>query len=188
MDWLNQAYPVLFIDLGCGPLTSGLALADFYFSKSGEKLKFNYWGIDIATSMQDKAKQFSKTTIFSDQCEWYFSDSWNNQEEVLESIQDKATKIIINASYLFASSSLDEKDLAGFINHINEKYKYNETIFLFQNPVNLDKSKKFTTFKKNLKTLKSVKQFEETVFYQNKPNSYFEPRKETVHFEILSNH
>ncbi|MCP4108742.1 MAG: hypothetical protein GY749_24875 [Desulfobacteraceae bacterium] len=56
----NPKLKPLFIDIGCGPLTSGLALGDIYCQKSNKKIDFNYIGIDNADSMLKKAKEFSQ--------------------------------------------------------------------------------------------------------------------------------
>ncbi|KYC39093.1 hypothetical protein WA1_34485 [Scytonema hofmannii PCC 7110] len=54
---------ILFIDFGCGPLSSGLALA-MYYAKSaksnGQFIKVNYIGLDKAESMLKKAREFSQ--------------------------------------------------------------------------------------------------------------------------------
>ncbi len=181
--------PIVFIDLGCGPLTSGLALGEYFHIKTSQKLSMNYFGIDIAKSMLKKAKDFSEIDLFSNQCSWTFSDNWNGVfNNICNQIIQNKTKIVINASYLFASSSLDENDLAKFINKLNRKFPNNETIFFFQNPVNPTRNSKFFSFKEKLKFLKKSMQFNEIVYYNNYPNSHYEPKKETVYFEILTNH
>lgn len=188
-DRISGENPIIFIDLGCGPLTSGLAIGDFFYAQKQDKLTLQYFGVDIAESMLKKAEEFSKHEIFNEESEWFFAENWNDiLETVTEKIIPLKSKIIINASYLFASDSMDELDLATFVNNINESFPNNETMFFFQNPVNPARNSKFHKFKKQLKYLKNVQQFDEKVFYNTFPNSQYEPKKEIVYFEILTNH
>ncbi|MDD9855670.1 MAG: class I SAM-dependent methyltransferase [Gammaproteobacteria bacterium] len=58
-DEISQ--PMLFIDFGCGPMTSGLALAEVLSGKAaGYKRETAYFGVDVSQNMVDKAKSINK--------------------------------------------------------------------------------------------------------------------------------
>lgn len=53
---------IFFVDFGCGPLSSGIALAEHYLESQAnnrEKINFNYVGIDQSDSMLMKARKTS---------------------------------------------------------------------------------------------------------------------------------
>lgn len=174
-----------FIDLGCGALTSGLAMASLYHDKEEQPLQFNYVGIDIAESMLKKAKEFKDTALFHEQAEFHFYANWELlEDEILEQIIHNDTFVIFNASYLFASSSLDEISLAKFTNQIVAKT--NKSIyFVFQNPDRADRNVKYNAFKSHLNAHELVTNNIKRVHYRNNPNSSYEPSNEVVYFEIL---
>jgi len=174
-----------FIDLGCGALTSGLAMASLYHDKEEQLLQFNYVGIDIAESMLKKANEFKDTAIFHEQAKFHFYTNWELLEnDILEQIIDNDTFVIFNASYLFASSSLDEISLAKFVNQIVAKT--NKSIyFVFQNPDRADRNVKYNDFKSKLNAHDLVINDVKRVYYKNNPNSSYEPSNEVVYFEIL---
>jgi len=178
-----KSYPAVFIDLGCGPLTSGLALADLYLSKEGNPLKINYFGIDIAPAMLSKAAEFAQLDLFDKTSSFTFDTSWNNFS--MADFAGKAgenTHFFINASYLFASSSLDIINLAKFVSNLGKHYKY--VFFIFQNPDRADRNVKWAEFKK-LIAYKEIFKDVERVAYKTNPSSASEPGSEDVSFEIL---
>ncbi|MDD9856562.1 MAG: hypothetical protein OXU96_00695 [Gammaproteobacteria bacterium] len=53
--------PVLFVDFGCGPMTSGLALAEVLSGRvAGYKRQVAYFGVDASRNMVNKAKIINK--------------------------------------------------------------------------------------------------------------------------------
>jgi hypothetical protein len=174
-----------FIDFGCGALTSGLAIASLYQDNENKSLKINYLGIDIAESMLEKAKEFSKTELFDIQSLFYFYTSWELIEDnFIENLTKNNAFIIFNASYLFASSSLNENSLANFVNKITSKLDKN-AYFIFQNPDRADRNEKYQSFKKQI-SFKVEASETQKIYYKNNASSTFEPSNETVNFEILS--
>lgn len=176
---------LVFIDFGCGSLTSGLALASLYYDNEDEPISMQYIGIDIAESMLEKAKEFTETELFSPNSEFSFYSSWNLvPERTISEITQGNFFVIFNASYLFASSSLDERSLASFVNKITSHLK-NKAYFVFQNPDKADRNEKYKKFKKDV-----VHEIEasdtQKIYYKNNSNSTFEPSSEVVNYEILS--
>lgn len=176
---------LVFIDLGCGSLTSGLALASLYYDIENEPISMRYIGIDIAESMLEKAKEFSETVLFSPRSEFNFYSSWDIvPDSVVAEITQNNSFVIFNASYLFASSSLNEKSLASFVNKII-LHLTNKAYFVFQNPDRVDRNEKYKKFKKDV-THQIEASDTQKIYYKNNSNSTFEPSSEVVNYEILS--
>lgn len=176
---------LIFIDFGCGSLTSGLALASLYYDNENEPISMRYIGIDIAESMLEKAKEFSESELFSPNSVFNFYSSWDLvPDSVVAEISQNNSFVIFNASYLFASSSLEEKSLASFVNKITSLLS-NKAYFVFQNPDRADRNHKYKNFKKYLPNQIEVSGTQK-IYYKNNSNSTFEPSSEVVNYEILS--
>ena len=102
----------------------------------------------------------------------------------IENLIKNNSFIVFNASYLFASSSLNENSLANFVNKITSKLDKN-AYFIFQNPDRADRNEKYQKFKKQI-SFKEMAKETDKVYYKNNANSTFEPSFEIVNFEILS--
>ncbi|MBW4570110.1 MAG: class I SAM-dependent methyltransferase [Tolypothrix carrinoi HA7290-LM1] len=158
---------LLFIDFGCGPLTSGIALALHYAKSaknSGEKINFNYIGMDKAKSMLEKASEFSLYSgLFHSNTTFQFFNTYANYSpnfiEVLcdyidNHISDK-TLIVLNFSYLFASPSLKVDRLISFVKNLLNKYLYKEVCLIFQNPQGINLNKNWHFFQNQVLKLKT---------------------------------
>ncbi|WP_026966938.1 class I SAM-dependent methyltransferase [Algoriphagus terrigena] len=176
---------LVLIDFGCGSLTSGLALASLFYDYEDEPITMRYIGIDIADSMLEKAKEFAQTELFSPNTKFDFYSSWNLIPEsiVAEAIKSDCV-VIFNASYLFASSSLEIESLALFVNKITLRLE-SKSHFVFQNPDRADRNEKYKRFKKNV-AHKIEASGTQRIYYKNNSNSTFEPSSEVVNYEILS--
>jgi hypothetical protein len=142
-------YKPVFIDLGCGPMTSGLAIADLINSRTGDPISFSYFGVDIAPPMLAKCHEFKELPIFSDDCHFNFVLNWNDiDSSLLAELAGKNNPIIFNASYLFASRSIDAEELAYYVNNIAQNYT--NVYFVFQNPDRTDRNEKYEVFKSYL--------------------------------------
>jgi hypothetical protein len=146
----NSEYKPVFIDLGCGPMTSGLALADLVHSTTDSGINFSYIGVDISTPMMNKAKTFKSLEIFSEDATFNFFTNWNEiDHQLLNDLAGKNNPIIFNASYLFASSSVNPFDLGQYVMNIAKTFK--NVFFVFQNPNRIDRNIKYEVFKENIK-------------------------------------
>lgn len=181
----QKSKELVFIDFGCGSLTSGLALASIYYDNENEPISMRYIGIDIAESMLEKAKEFSETELFNPNSEFSFYSNWDLVPySVVAKITQNNSFVIFNASYLFASSSLDEKSLASFVNKITSLLT-NKAYFVFQNPDRADRNEKYKKFKKDVAHQIEASNTQK-IYYKNNSNSTFEPSSEVVNYEILS--
>jgi hypothetical protein len=93
--------------------------------------------------------------------------------------------ILINTCYLFASPSLDISKLATFVNEVRSQNKKVLKYLLFQNPDDREKNKKYFRFKELIEPYETTYSEVDTVFYNNKRNSPFEPTSEHVFYELL---
>jgi hypothetical protein len=151
---LDPSKNIVFIDFGCGPLTSGVALAWYYrFLDPNKQLDFHYIGIDNCEAMIRKAREISLRPGWIDCC-FDFLKSYKSHDYILELIdiylssgQYKEYLIVLNYSYLFASNTLDEKKLAELVQEILNTYKSHKICLLYQNPNKKDLNSKWEEFK-----------------------------------------
>ena len=178
----------LVIDIGCGPGTSLLALGDYIRTKTNNPTSLNYVGIDIASSMCEKASEFSNATIFSSTSNFEFYTDWDHSLDHIKSQIEKTNIILINASYLFASESLDVGKLGAFINTILTHFNDKPIYFLFQNPDKEIRNNKYFIFKQIVYKFDTHFSNVDTIKYQTTRRfSQYAPKTETVKIEVLSN-
>jgi hypothetical protein len=175
----NDDYKPVFIDLGCGPMTSGLALADLIHSNVGAGIDFSYIGIDISEAMLSKAQSFQKMPIFSAKATFRFATNWNDVDAAeLSKLAGANNPIIFNASYLFASSTLKAKDLCKYIRDVSKVYS--NVYLVFQNPNNVDRNVKYEEFKQCIKHSCLLKRVENISY-----KAASKEANEDVYYEII---
>jgi DNA replication ATP-dependent helicase Dna2 len=181
----NKAYSITFIDLGCGPLTSGLALAEIYLNETKAALCFNYIGIDISEAMIRKAKEFAESDLFDTKSIFQFYPSWNDiPTSTLDNLAGKNNPFFLNASYLFANLSEDDvDDLVRFAQRLITNYK--NVHFVFQNPDRVDRNTNWERFKNQLR-FKEIDKKVEQIIYKTSKSALREPGSEDVYYEILT--
>jgi SAM-dependent methyltransferase len=183
----NSTGRIKFIDIGCGPGTSGLAFANYIFEKTKIPAVFDYFGIDTSLNMQNQAKEMMKNQIFTSNYIPYFVRSINNIE--INSLANSSC-IILNASYVFASEDLSIDEIVTFINDLRKIHRYTPKYLLFQNPANkisnIELNKRYTEFKKLLGNYEEIyiKKCERICYY-NQIKMYGEPKFRDVYLEIL---
>jgi hypothetical protein len=131
---------IVFIDFGCGPLTSGVALAWYYEFLDDKQQDFHYIGIDNGEAMIRKAREISERQAWRG-CTFNFLESYESHDSILESLDKYLSSgqyqnylIVLNYSYLFASNTLDEEKLAELVKKILNTYKSHKICLLYQNP------------------------------------------------------
>jgi hypothetical protein len=145
---------IVFIDFGCGPLTSGVALAWYYGSLDDKKQQdFHYIGIDSCEAMIRKAIEISERQAWRG-CTFKFLESYEDHASILNEIdiylssrQYEEDLIVLNYSYLFASSTLDVEKLAELVKKILNTYKSHKICLFFQNPPPEFLNRKWEKFK-----------------------------------------
>lgn len=127
---------VIFIDFGCGPLTSGVALWTF-----ARQSDITYLGIDNSQAMLDKAKAVNeygpdRWQPFFDKDKFELICDYHYLTQLLDNHIEKGdrTQIIFNFCYLLASETLDIENLSRVLTPIVEKYSQHKMCVVYQNP------------------------------------------------------
>lgn len=153
--------PLLLVDFGCGPMTSGLALAEVLSEQASDyKTRTAYFGIDISQNMVNKANYINqKFELFVPQ---YF--------EVVRNCRFDAQKIpidfpapgvlVLNLSFAFAPKTLqcneDVQSVGQFASDWKEYVASNtqceKTLIIYLNPQGSEES----FFNSNWNTFKNA--------------------------------
>lgn len=173
---------IKFIDIGCGPATSGIALVDYINSKTDSPVLLDYFGIDIYASMRDTGADFMKNEIVDNRSRIRLMEGFNDLN--FEELQDGSC-ILINTCYLFASPSLDVEQLATLVNKVRSQNTAVLKYLLFQNPSDKEKSRKYFQFKELIAPFEVTYSEVDTIYYNNKRNSPYEPTREHVFYELI---
>lgn len=132
---ISKENKVVFIDFGCGPLTSGIAFHAF----TGQ-CDITYLGIDSSQTMLNKAagiNNYGPNTYrepFFDKIE-LIRDSDGLPRLLDRSIENgDGTQIIFNFCYFFSSPTLDIDNLSDVLIEVMKKYNQHKMCFIYQNP------------------------------------------------------
>ena len=127
---------VVFIDFGCGPLTSGVAFRTF-----ARRSDIIYLGIDNSQAMLDKAKEVNeygpdRWKPFFDKNKFELICDYDHLTGLLDKYIEKVnkTQIIFNFCYFLASKTLVVQDLSDVLTRIVEKYNQCKMFVIYQNP------------------------------------------------------
>jgi SAM-dependent methyltransferase len=177
---------IKFIDIGCGPGTSGLAFATYITEKTGQPAIFDYIGIDTAITMQQEAVNILTNDFFIGEGHITFADGINKIN--LDNLSNPSC-IIINACYVFASPSLEVEPIADFIRMIQHQFKYCPKYLVYQNlsdkDFNLWANQKYIDFKLLLDSFNLEYSGNQKVSYYNQRNMIGNSKNIEVFFEIL---
>ena len=126
---------VVFIDFGCGPMTSGIAF--WAYARQDNVI---YLGIDTSQAMLEKAKEINlygprryRTPFFN---RFEVISNYSELAELLERYisTNENTSIILNFCYFLASRTLDASNLSEVINQIIQRFSKNQIGVVYQNP------------------------------------------------------
>ncbi len=129
---------VFFIDIGCGPLTSGIA-----FLAATSECNITYIGIDRSQAMLNKACEINQYGIDKYSTKPFFQNSHFDKDytklphllESLEINQPNNTLIILNFCYVLASKTININLLSKTLNQIIQRYRAFKFTIVYQNPV-----------------------------------------------------
>ena len=158
---ISQKNKVVFVDFGCGPLTSGIAFRAF----AGQS-DITYLGIDSSRTMLNKAVTINKYGLNTYKEPFYDKFELIRDVDDLTKLLDKSiedgdgTQVIFNFCYFFSSPTLDLNNLSKALIQIMKKYNQHKMCFVYQNPDHrslskLDRLKMYGKWEK-LKTNLSV--------------------------------
>ena len=132
---MREEDKIVFIDFGCGPLTSGIAFQTF----AGQD-DIAYLGIDSSQTMLNKAAAinqygpnkyrnpfFDKIALIRD---------YNGLTGLLDKYieKDDRAQIILNFCYFFSSPTLDITNLSDVLIQIMKAYNQHKMCLIYQNP------------------------------------------------------
>ena len=196
------SHKVVFIDFGCGPLTSGIA-----FWAAARQSDVIYLGIDSSQAMLDKAKEVNEYGPNR----WYpfFSKfetirNYSQLIQLLDNYIERGAKlqIIFNFCYFLASRTLDIHELYhNVLLEIVEKYYMHKISVVYQNPDprrlserrRLELHGKWRILKDNLEYECKISRFGSQITQSNIEQFRYDslidgsPHNPKVYFDILSN-
>ena len=134
---LSETDKVVFIDFGCGPLTSGIAFRAF-----ARQNNITYLGIDSSRTMLNKADVINKygpneyTDPFFDKLELIHDYNYDDLTRLLDKYIENGdkTQVIFNFCYFFSSPTLDTNNLSDVLSQIMQKYNQHKMCLIYQNP------------------------------------------------------
>jgi hypothetical protein len=192
-DEVFQHGKPVFIDFGCGPLTSGMALADYYRNLYGNPLTVSYTGIDICDPMLAKAGEFSTYEgSFGADSDFTFLSSWNDIEpgRLRNDLQGGAP-LVLNFSYFFGQeiNENDLRDLSAYVRNLKATYQETKLRIVFLNASYPAANERYREFKRSLGLSGHIGRFDKVrTRYMTDFNQleYQEPEKTNVCYEVLS--
>lgn len=162
---------ITFIDIGCGPFTSGFAFLYFtqlqgisekITSRKG-KTQLEYFGIDNANSMWALGhKMLSDYQPLLTDNEFRYEDATVNPDfKSIPQLIGKVsadTSIIINCCYFFASETLNVVDFTTAIQELLTNNPHSKVLFMYQNaPTDASRvGSKYSNFRQAIKGLTAV--------------------------------
>ena len=134
---ISENSKVVFIDFGCGPLTSGIAFQTF----AGQS-DIIYLGIDSSRTMLDKAaviNRYGPNTYrepFFDKFALIHDYNYDTLNRLLDTYIEKGdgTQIIFNFCYFFSSPTLDINNLSDVLIQTMKAYNQHKACLIYQNP------------------------------------------------------
>ena len=188
---------VVFVDFGCGPLTSGIA---FWAAFSGHR-DITYLGIDSSKAMRDKARVINRYGPYRDAP--FFTKGnlildYNQLHDYLDNYitAGDQTQIVFNFCYFLASKMLKIWDLSDCLTQIVAKYSQHKICMVYQNPVRSpDSHRNWSALKGKLPTFRgqiaasNVEKFS-CDWFRSLNGQLVSMRTRSpidVHFDILSN-
>lgn len=137
------------VDLGCGPGTAGLALTECL-----KQPNVRYIGLDIAKAMLRNATAMLQAAIdkslLGKKSTLAMTSSWPILCKSPAGYRE-ATKVFINATYLFASDSLKVDDVCTLVMAIKESPQVRRLLFVYSNTDAEISGEKFRTFKRTMR-------------------------------------
>ncbi|RWY48178.1 hypothetical protein [Mucilaginibacter gilvus] len=180
--FIKQPGTIKFIDIGCGPATSAIAFIDYLISLGMEVAEFDYIAVDYYNSMLKGAADMMDNELHQP----VNASIYINELKLLDlDVLEDASCVLINTSYLFASDSLNENELAESIQNILKIPNKCPKFLFFQNVIEPEKNEKYERFKNILHDPELIFEENRVVKYNNYRHSTWPPTSERVRFEVI---
>ena len=131
--------PLLFIDFGCGPMTSGLALADILSKRFPDyRNHISYFGIDASRNMVAKAKSINaEYNLFAPEHFEIVQDTKFDSRQIPQSFP-KAFTVVLLLSFVLAPDTYKSggvnKLVAEWKSFVNTQHECGEVYIIYVNP------------------------------------------------------
>ncbi|WP_163011420.1 class I SAM-dependent methyltransferase [Pseudomonas viridiflava] len=126
----RQFQAATIIDIGCGPFTAGLALANVI----GQSCDYRYYGVDTSSSMLSLAADLSNAVRAENQLSVRTEISFHEKLSKISFGPRRGTQItLFILSYLLASKSIDVKKLVSEIDKARNAIGLGPTFLLYTN-------------------------------------------------------
>ena len=180
---------ILFIDFGCGPLTSGIA-----FWAATKQPNITYIGIDSSQTMLNKAQEINQYGADRDSREPFYKNfhlirNYNQLSKLLEDIRIEnpdETLTIFNFCYFLQSKTLEIVDLESLAEVLYFADVGGYTCMVYQDPVSKSFQDKWYNFKRWVITYHS--QFNESGFGWQDPTQEMSVKYERLRIFPTSTH
>ena len=132
---ISKENKIVFIDFGCGPLTSGIAFRVF-----AGQCDITYLGIDSSQTMLNKAAAINTYGPNTYREPFFDKIALIRDADGLPRLLDGSiengdgTQIIFNFCYFFSSPTLDIDNLSDVLIEVMKKYNQHKMWFIYQNP------------------------------------------------------
>ena len=163
---------ICFIDVGCGPFTSGLAFNSILSKPENKVYKTaTYIGIDTSNKMLEKGQSVYNSISTPNFQQAIFNTDMNSITDGLHLMTNQSEELIfiLNYSYLFASHSLDVEEFVSFTNTILTQFCNTarcKLIVLQQNPKTDSLNIKWNEYANKLSALSRKETFPKLLGFQ----------------------
>ena len=152
--------PLLFVDFGCGPMTSGLALAEILSEQPSDyKAQTTYFGIDASHHMVKKAKYINaKYKLFSPECFKVVQGTQFDPQMILDSFPEPKI-VVLCLSFVLAPDTFRPAGRAENIvrkladdwkEFVENQPQCKETRIIYLNPLDMEFHSNWHSFKGKL--------------------------------------
>ena len=205
-DVFSQSRNIVFIDIGCGPYTSGLSFLHFTRLQSTRKqlnpfkqnLRLEYHGIDNSDGMLalgNTLLAMYQKTINDGGYRFLITaqDADYNNIPIQIGSRDSQTTIILNCCYFFASQSINVTDFTNAIQTLINNNPSSKIILFYQNAFTnyVHIGRNYLNFRKAIQGLSQNRTNIETLqfsFVDEFNSTMYESFTGKVKFQVLKNY
>ncbi len=146
IDYPQRMNNATILDIGCGPFTAGLALANVI----GNEVAFRYVGVDTSEQMRafggELVEAARNEAGLSSEAQVYFTGSI----DTFDFGQSRSGWTVVVLSYLLASASLDIEQLVRQIVNVCRRIGPGPVAVLYTNSAQADRQKAFPEFQSRM--------------------------------------
>jgi SAM-dependent methyltransferase len=134
------------LDIGCGPFTAGLALANV----AGSGVAFRYFGFDLYQSMRDLGRELADAATAAGGLDARTSTRFASTTDDIDFGQRRSEWTVVVLSYLLASESLDVALICEQIVRACDRISFGPAAVLYTNAVRASARTKFPALEAKL--------------------------------------